>query len=122
MLKTLLVDDEEAILRLLKDVLETHGFAVMTAGSARDGITALRREPFDLVITDLRMESPTSGFEVAGAACQVRPRPVIVILSAFPLSTSDWTSVGADALYMKGEDVFKLPESLKKLLNAERSS
>ena len=123
MLKTLLVDDEEAILRFLRAVLEKDGFTVMTTSSARDGIAALDREPFDLVITDLRMESPDSGFDVVEAASHVIPRPVIVILSAFPVSTSDWKSAGADALYLKGGgDILGLPRQLKKLLKSERRS
>jgi DNA-binding response OmpR family regulator len=121
-MKTLLVDDEDAILRLLKDVLETHGFTVTTASSARDGIAALARESFDLVITDLKMESPTSGFEVVEAAGQLKPRPVITILSAFPVAAADWKNAGADALFVKGSDIFGLAGQLKKLLKAERPS
>jgi DNA-binding NtrC family response regulator len=116
-LKTLLIDDEEAILHFLREVLEKDGFTVMTTSSARDGIAALTREPFDLVVTDLRMESANSGFEVVEAASHVVPRPVIVILSAFPVSTADWKSAGADALYLKGGgEILGLPRQLKRLL------
>ena len=63
MCRVLLVDDEEAIRRLMSSVLEMANFEVTTAGSAREGIQKLGTEPFDLVLTDLRMETLPSRFE-----------------------------------------------------------
>jgi CheY-like chemotaxis protein len=63
MFKALVVDDEEMILTLLAQVLERDGFKVATANSAARGAALLAQgEVFDIVITDLRMESPLAGF------------------------------------------------------------
>ena len=116
MCKALLVDDEKAILNFLTLMLEMDGFAVVTAGSAAAGAAMPAREQFDVVITDLRMESPLAGFEVVKAARQTAPRPVIVVLTAFPVPAADWKDAGADALLVKGTNPTGIPKQLKALL------
>jgi DNA-binding response OmpR family regulator len=115
MFKALVVDDDDAIRAMLAQFLERDGFSVLTAGSAAKG-TAMLGEHVDIVITDLRMESPLAGFDVVRAAAQMAPRPVIVILTAFPVPNSEWRSAGADALFVKGANTFALPKQLKALL------
>jgi CheY-like chemotaxis protein len=116
MYKVLLIDDERAILSLLTDVLEMDEFAVTTASSAHEGIARLAEQGFDLVVTDLRMESPMAGFEAVGATRGLVPRPVTVLLTAFPVPTDEWQRAGADALFVKGADSLALPQRLKLLL------
>jgi CheY-like chemotaxis protein len=116
MYNVLLIDDEPAILSLLTDVLEMDEFAVTTASSAREGVARLAEQEFDLVITDLRMESPMAGFEVVTAAHGLIPRPVTVLLTAFPVPADEWQRAGADALLVKGADSLTLPKRLKLLL------
>jgi DNA-binding response OmpR family regulator len=116
MLKALLVDDDEAVRGMLAMFLERDGFAVVTANSAEKGRAILADEHIDIVITDLRMESPLAGFEVVRAARRRVPRPVIVILTAFPVPNSDWRDAGADALFVKGMNSYALPKQLKALL------
>jgi DNA-binding response OmpR family regulator len=120
MFKALLVDDDDAVRRLLTEFLERDGFSVVTASSAAAGTAILANEKTDIVITDLRMESPLAGFEVVKAARQLVPRPVIVILTAFPVSASDWKDVGADALLVKGLNTYAIPKQLKALLAGRR--
>jgi CheY-like chemotaxis protein len=115
--KALLVDDEEAIRHMLAKVLETNGFTVATASSAAEGRAMLAHgDAFDVIVTDLRMESPLAGFEVVRAACEIVPRPLVVVLTAFPVPRSDWQSAGADALLVKGLDTLSIPKQLKRLL------
>lgn len=117
MSRVLLVDDEVAILRVLATVLEMDGFTVVTATSAVQGTAMLAQgEAFDVVVTDLRMESPLAGFEVVRAAYRVVPRPAIVVLTAFPVPAADWRNAGADALVVKGTNTIALPKQLKALL------
>ena len=51
----LIVDDEEAVRRLVAAVLATHGYAVLEAGHGLEGLTLLRRHAPDLVLLDLHM-------------------------------------------------------------------
>jgi CheY-like chemotaxis protein len=117
MYEVLLVDDEAMLLRILSQVLEHAGFSVITADCAEAAKAVLaKHEPFDLVVTDLRMESPVAGFEVVRAAKTQSPRPLIVILTAFPVPASEWKAAGADLLYVKGLNTAQLPKELIKLL------
>lgn len=122
MFKALLVDDEEAVRGMLAKMLERDGFSVLTASSAAIGMAMLAEGEIDIVITDLRMESPLAGFEVVKAANGMVPRPVIVLLTAFPVPVSDWKSAGADALVVKGTNTGSLAKQFKALLTARASS
>jgi CheY-like chemotaxis protein len=116
MARVLLVDDEASIRMLLRTALETADFVVETASSAYEAATRLRDASFDLVITDMRMETATAGYEVVRAASLLNPRPKIVILTAFPVPASQWRESGADALIVKGTDMLQLPEKLHALV------
>lgn len=120
MCRVLLVDDEEAIRRLLSSVLQMADFEVTTAGSAREGIQKLGTEDFDLVLTDLRMETPLAGYDVVKAAQSLNQRPVSVIVTAFPVPPSEWRSVGADALFTKGLETIHMADRLKQLMSSKR--
>ena len=122
MFRILLVDDEPAILGLLKSVLELSSFEPHTACSAAEAKSLLSQQTFDLVLTDMRMESATAGFEVVRAARQLDPRPAIAILTAFPMSPTEWRPSGADALMVKGADILSLPDKLLSLLKAKPRS
>jgi CheY-like chemotaxis protein len=117
--RILLVDDEAAILGMLRAVLEPSGFEVQVARSAAEAQKTIRENSFDVVLTDMRMESPRSGYDVVRAACQLPRRPAIAILTAFPIPAHEWRPSGADALLIKGSDVLKLPETLLSLIRIQ---
>ena len=113
--RILIVDDEPAILGMLKILLESSSFQVETATSAAKAKELLRESAFDIVLTDMRMETPTAGYDVVRCARERRPRPAIAILTAFPISPSEWRPSGADALLVKGTSVLSLPDTLRSL-------
>lgn len=54
--RILVIDDEEIICNLLKDTLTDEGYQVETVTDSKEGIEKiLRGEPFDILITDIRM-------------------------------------------------------------------
>jgi DNA-binding NtrC family response regulator len=116
MIRTLLVDDDDAIVQLFRTVLELSDFAVDTANSAASAITQIEETLYEVIITDLRMETSTSGFDVVRAAVKRNPKPLVVLVTAFPVPASEWRKTGADALYVKGANTMALPEQLKELL------
>jgi DNA-binding response OmpR family regulator len=61
--RILLVDDEEAILKLLRFPLEKEGYQVVTAKDGAEALQIFARESFDLVILDLMMPQ-VDGMEV----------------------------------------------------------
>lgn len=117
MIRSLLVDDDEAILQLFRTVLEMSDFSVDTAKSAAEALEALGANSYEVVISDLRMETSTSGFDVVRAAVRQSPRPLVVLVTAFPVPAAEWRKSGADALYVKGANTMALPQQLKELLD-----
>jgi CheY-like chemotaxis protein len=63
-IKIMAVDDEENILRLVKDTLEEDGCKVVTASSGDEALAKLRKDKVDLVLLDFFMPE-MSGREVA---------------------------------------------------------
>lgn len=61
--RILLVDDEEAILKLLRFPLEKEGYHVVTARDGEEALETFARESFDLVILDIMMPR-VDGLEV----------------------------------------------------------
>ena len=51
----LVIDDEEALLKAVKERLEMDGFCVLTAGSAEQALKMLPRFAPDLLVVDLRL-------------------------------------------------------------------
>ena len=114
--RILLVDDELTILLTLKAVLEISGFQVETAASAREARTKIKTHEYDMVITDMRMESESSGLEVVQAAKKAPYRPAVAMLTAFPLPGSDWEEEGADKMLVKPMNTHDLLTQLEALL------
>jgi DNA-binding response OmpR family regulator len=99
--RILLVDDEVAVLLTLKAVLEISGFEVDTAASAREGVSKLHTREYQMLITDMRMESDAAGIEVIRAARGAAYHPAVALLTAFPVAEEDWQEMGADKLLVK---------------------
>jgi DNA-binding NtrC family response regulator len=75
----LLIDDEAIALTNLTHVLKREGYAVTACKDGAEGLAALRRGDFDLVLTDLRMPG-VDGMEVLREARLTHPDvPVIMI-------------------------------------------
>lgn len=110
-LRILVVDDEEDIRRLCRDLFEQAGYVVTAAGSAKEGARAALGGPFDVAVIDYRLP------DVRGTAL-VRwlrrrfPKMSLVVFSAY----ADWdmffraTGVGATDVVTK---VFSPAELLR---------
>jgi two-component system response regulator (stage 0 sporulation protein F) len=58
----LVIDDEQSIRKLLKEILEKEGYTVLEAANGREGLNVYQNQPVDLVIMDLLMPD-TDGLE-----------------------------------------------------------
>jgi CheY-like chemotaxis protein len=64
----LVVEDEPSVRNAMRMLLEIEGYEVTTTASAADALEALRRDYFDLIVTDYHLESGRTGTEVINAA------------------------------------------------------
>lgn len=118
----LVVDDEPSVRAMLRAVLQNEDYEVTTATSAAEARQKLEERSFDLVMTDMRMETETSGFDVVRAARNRPEHPIIVILTAYPMLEKQWREAGAHAGLMKGIPVAQLTAAVDKLLAARKQS
>ena len=81
--RVLVVDDEEIVRNSCKRALTDAGYAVRTAGSGRDALKLFRDEPFDVMLTDLKMPD-MDGFDVIQAVTKEFPEVRVVIITGYP--------------------------------------
>jgi DNA-binding response OmpR family regulator len=114
--RILLVDDELAILLTLRAILEMNGFQVDTAASSKEAQTKLKSNVYEMVITDMRMETETAGYDVIRAARQTPYDPATALLTAYPHLGNEWKSKGVHSLLVKPVNTDELLRQLEALL------
>jgi len=77
--RVLVVDDEAGVRYVLRELLLPLEVDVIEAAGGEEAIAALKREPYDLVITDLRMPQVDGMAVLDAARAQSAPPKVIVI-------------------------------------------
>jgi DNA-binding NtrC family response regulator len=78
--KVLVVDDDDAILRLIQTALRRSGYHVVVARDGNEAIRCLKEEPFDLVLTDVVMPE-MEGLELMTELRRMAPHQKIVAMS-----------------------------------------
>src|SRR5215467_2191836 len=80
--RVLVVDDERSMRELLAIMLKQAGHDVTVADGGEQAIELIKNEPFDLVITDLRMRK-VDGIAVLRAAKEPSPSTGVLVVTAF---------------------------------------
>jgi DNA-binding response OmpR family regulator len=114
--RILLVDDELAIVLTIKAILTFNGYDVETAPSAPEATQKLATGVFDLVLTGMNMETPTSGFDVVSAAREQSYAPAIAIFTAHPPLAAGWENKGAQKMFVKPVSTQHLLRGIEELL------
>jgi len=100
--KLLLVDDEEPIQKLLKALLEKHGFEVVIANSGKTAIECVDRESFDGVISDINMPG-IDGLELLKHVLSKHPKVPVILMTGFTkiIETKAASALGAKGFLAK---------------------
>ena len=114
--RILLVDDDVTVLLTLKAVLEMHDFEVHTATSASEAFKMLDGGVYQMVITDVRMETPEAGLRVIDYARQQHYDPATALLTAFPPQDGEWHANDASSVLVKPVGTQDLVRQLEALL------
>ena len=72
-LPVLLIEDEPAVMELLRTTLERSGYRVMCSGSGLEGLRLLQSEEFLGVVSDMRTPGGIDGADVHAWIAQYRP-------------------------------------------------
>jgi two-component system response regulator HydG len=84
----MVVDDNPEMARTIAEGLGDREYEAVPVSSGREAIDRLRREPFDALVTDLRMPH-VDGLEILAASRELDPnRPVIVMTAYSAIDTA----------------------------------
>jgi len=120
----LLVDDEEMIRDLGKNILEQWGYTVILASEGREGLNAFlqNQERIDLVILDLSMPK-MSGREVLAQIHAVSPETSVAVSSGYSpagIEREELERRGATGFLSKPYLPFEMLRSVRNLLDTSR--
>ena len=81
--RVLVVDDDPTSRLTLQTVLEAGGYHVDAAATAAEAVGKLDREEYQLVLSDLQMESPEAGLKVIAHAKMMDYKPATAIVTTY---------------------------------------
>jgi two-component system, OmpR family, response regulator CpxR len=110
----LCIDDDNAILRYERSLLESSGYMVLTSASAQQGLRLALMSQLDAVVLDYHMPE-MNGHEVAAAIKKRRPEILIVMLSGSEIPEE--TLRLADAVVPKADAIRRLLPTVTQLCN-----
>ena len=83
-LKILLVDDQEALCKMLKKVLSwSKNREVITANSADEAMAHLEREEFALVMADCKLGGTRNGLDILYSAKAKDPNVITILITGY---------------------------------------
>jgi len=115
MKRILIVEDEEALCLLYAEELSAEGYEVVTARDAEQALDIVRRERFDLIVTDIRMPG-RDGVELITQIMGLRKDVPIVINTAYQSYRDDFMTWAADAYVIKSSSLDELKARIRELL------
>jgi two-component system NtrC family sensor kinase len=115
--RVLIVDDENTVLELEREILAGRASSVLCVHSGREAIAALERETFDVVLTDVKMPGKVSG---AGLYRWIaRHRPQLAARVVFTMSDANAAEI-RPLLEESGCPAVQKPFPVEELLAAVR--
>lgn len=78
----LFVDDHEVLARLSCEILEMQGYRAVSAYNAQEALEKFKREKFDILVTDFRMEG-MNGLELARQIHATEPNIPVIIVTGY---------------------------------------
>lgn len=120
--RILLVDDEESITEVGRELLQNLGYHVETRTASREALEAFRAAPdkYDLVITDQTMPNMT-GLDLASELRKIKPDLPIILCSGFSININQKRAKasGVKAFVMKPFLIEQLSEAVRTALKSE---
>lgn len=80
--KILVVDDEQIVLSLVEDTLTDEGYDIVTTSSANEAIEMVKNQPFDFILTDIRMPE-MNGIEMVKKIHEIIPAMGVIFMTGY---------------------------------------
>jgi CheY-like chemotaxis protein len=114
MARVLLADDDPTSRLTLQTVLRAGGYAVDAAASAAEAVGMMDEQEYELVLSDLHMETPESGLKVLAHAKMMDYRPATAIVS---VSRNGSGGEAGRHMLIEPEDVPELLDKIADLIS-----
>ncbi|MBV1921920.1 MAG: twitching motility response regulator PilH [Pseudomonadales bacterium] len=119
--RVLIVDDSPTETYKFKEILEKHGFEIITAENGADGVSVARQELPDVVLMDVVMPG-LNGFQATRQISkneETKHIPVIIVTTKDQETDKVWgRRQGASDYLTKPVDEAKLLETIKRVMDA----
>jgi YesN/AraC family two-component response regulator len=109
MIKILVIDDEPGIAELLSDELGLQGYTVVTAPDGEKGLELIRKQKFQLVITDIKMPN-LDGIQVLYEIKRIDPSIEVIIITGYGTITT-----AVDAMKHGAYDFIQKPLNINEI-------
>lgn len=120
-MKILVIDDDDQMRVLLRQVMEWSGYEVVEAENGRRGMQQQRKHAADLVITDLIMPEQEGLETISGLKKEYPQVKIIAISGGGRIGPEAYLpaaqELGADKVFSKPFDVRELATAVRELLN-----
>jgi len=119
--KILLIEDDAGIAAALKKDLQTEGYEVAVAARGDEGNARAQSEPWDVVITDLKMPG-LSGLDLVAQLHAAKPKLPIIMMTAFGTTETaiEATKLGAYDYLLKPFDMAEMLDAVAKAVASGR--
>ncbi|UCD84092.1 MAG: response regulator [Deltaproteobacteria bacterium] len=81
-IRVLIVDDEDVVLKVMKELLAGEGYEVELSLSGEEGLDLLKNRSFDLMLIDKNLPG-ISGLDLIGSAKKVDPEMEFIMMTAY---------------------------------------
>ena len=117
----LVVDDERSLRDMLAIVFQRDGYRVLLAEGGRSAVEQMKREPVDLLLSDIRMPD-MSGVDLLREAKQIDPDVIGIMITAYTSTDSavEALRLGAHDYVSKPFDVDELKVKVREALERRR--
>ncbi len=118
MINILIIDDEPDLRSLLARLLSLEGYKVDTAGTGEEGLRLLKKEDYQVAITDVRLPD-INGLNLISEIKGINPAIEIIVLTAYGTIEDGVTAIRAGAFdyITKGDEDNKILPVVKNALN-----
>ena len=126
--KILVMDDEEIIRKMLKNMLSLAGYTVELSADGAEALEKYQqaikeRDPFSAVIMDLTIPGGMGGKEAIQKLLEIDPNAVAIVSSGYATDAimSDYKAYGFKAVIAKPYSAKQLQETLSGLLTRKKN-
>lgn len=119
--KILVVDDEQSVATTIKAILQLDGNEVIAVTTGKEALEHLRKQEFDVVLTDLRLDD-LDGIEILRETQKLWPDTVSIMLTGYASLESAVTALrsGAYDYLIKPSDVDELRATIGRAIERRR--